>query len=55
MDAAQLPNSSEGERIIVETAQRVSVDTVRHWDGDGIMDAKTRVYLCYSGVQFRII
>lgn len=55
MDAAQLPNSSEAERIRVETAQRVSGDTDTHWDGDGIMDAKTRVYLGYAGLQCRII
>ncbi len=55
MDAAQLPNNSEAERIRVETAQRVSGDTDRHWDGDGIMDTKTRVYLGYAGVQCRII
>lgn len=55
MDAAQLPNSSEAERIRVETAQRVSGDTDTHWDGDGIMDTKTRVYLGYAGVQCRII
>lgn len=55
MDSAQLPNSSEAERIRVETAQRVSGDTDRHWDGDGIMDTKTRVYLGYAGVQCRII
>lgn len=55
MDAAQLPNNSEAERIRVETAQRVSGDTEKHWDGDGIMDPKTRVYLGYAGVQCRII
>lgn len=55
MDAAQLPNSSEAERIRVETAQRVSGDTDTHWDGDGIMDTKTRVYLGYAGIQCRII
>ena len=55
MDAAHLPNSSEAERIRVETAQRVSGDTDTHWDGDGIMDTKTRVYLGYAGVQCRII
>lgn len=55
MDAAQLPNSSEAERIRVETAQRVSGDTDTHWDGDGIMDTKTRVYLGYAGLQCRII
>lgn len=55
MDAAQLPNNSEAERIRVETAQRVSGDTNTHWDGKGIMDTKTRVYLGYAGVQCRII
>jgi hypothetical protein len=55
MDAAQLPNSSEAERIRVETAQRVSGETDTHWDGEGIMDTKTRVYLGYAGVQCRII
>ena len=55
MDAAQLPNSAEAERIRVETAQRVSGDTDRHWDGDGIMDTKTRVYLGYAGLECRII
>ena len=55
MDAAQLPNSSEAERIRVETAQRVSGETDRHWDGEGIMDTKTRVYLGYAGVECRII
>jgi len=55
MDAADLPNSAEAERIRVETAQRVSGETEKHWDGDGIMDTKTRVYLGYAGVQCRII
>ncbi|MBD3329644.1 DUF87 domain-containing protein [Candidatus Dojkabacteria bacterium] len=55
MDAAQLPNNSEAERIRVETAQRVSGDTNIHWDSDGIMDTKTRVYLGYAGIQCRII
>ncbi len=55
MDAAQLPNSSEAERIRVETAQRVSGETDKDWDGEGIMDAKTRVYLGYAAVECRII
>lgn len=55
MDAAQLPNSAEAERIRVETAQRVSGEVDKHWDGDGAMDAKTRVYLGYAGVECRII
>ena len=55
MDAAQLPNSAEAERIRVETAQRVSGETDKHWDGEGIMDTKTRVYLGYAGIECRII
>lgn len=55
MDATQLPNSSEAERIRVESAQRISGETNKHWDADGIMDTKTRVYLGYAGVECRII
>lgn len=55
MDATQLPNSSEAERIRVETAQRVSGETNKHWDSRGAMDAKTKVYLGYAAVQCRII
>jgi len=50
MDAAQLPNSSEAERIRVETAQRVSGETDRHWDGEGIMDTKTRMTGRHGGL-----
>ena len=53
MDATQLPNSAEAERIRVETAQRVS-GTTDHWDKEA-MDAKTRAYLGYAGVECRII
>ncbi|GHV48361.1 hypothetical protein FACS1894181_03880 [Bacteroidia bacterium] len=55
MDSAALPQDKEAERIRVETAQRVSGETERHWDSDGAMDAKTRVLLGYAGVQCRII
>ena len=55
MDATQLPNSSETERIRVETAQRVSGETDKHWDSREAMDAKTKVYLGYAAVQCRII
>jgi|GEM_PF-180245 len=55
MDATQLPNSSEAERIRVETAQRVSGDTEKHWDSKDAMDAKTKVYLGYAAVECRII
>ncbi|GHV04431.1 hypothetical protein AGMMS50229_05820 [Campylobacterota bacterium] len=55
MDSAPLPHDKEAERIRVETAQRVSGETERHWDSDGTMDAKTRVLLGYAGVECRII
>jgi len=53
MDAAQLPNSAEAERIRVETAQRVS-GTTEHWDKHA-MDAKTRVHLGYASIECKII
>lgn len=55
MDAAQLPNNSEAERIRVETAQRVSGETDKHWDSQDAMDEKTRHYLDYAAIQCRII
>jgi hypothetical protein len=55
LDSAPLPNSSEAERIRVETAQRVSGELTTYWDSDGVMDAKTKVYLGYAAVQCRII
>jgi hypothetical protein len=55
MDSVPLPQDKEAERIRVETAQRVSGETERHWDSDGAMDTKTRVLLGYAGVQCRII
>lgn len=53
MDSAPLPQDKEAERIRVETSQRVSGETEKHWDS--AMDAKTRVLLGYAGVQCRII
>ncbi|MBM2814210.1 MAG: hypothetical protein HW421_972 [Ignavibacteria bacterium] len=55
MDSAPLPQDKEAERIRVETAERVSGETDKHWDSDGAMDAKTRVLLGYAGVECRII
>ncbi|MDR0248982.1 MAG: DUF87 domain-containing protein [Oscillospiraceae bacterium] len=55
LDSAALPNSAEAERIRVETAQRVSGEIEQNWDSDGVMDAKTRVYLGYAAVECRII
>jgi hypothetical protein len=55
MDSAPLPQDTEAERIRVETAQKVSGETERHWDSSGVMDAKTRVLFGYAGVRCRII
>jgi hypothetical protein len=55
MDATQLPNSSEAERIRVDRAQNVSGETAKHWDSRENMDAKTKVYLGYAAVSCRII
>ena len=43
------------ERIRVETAQRVSGETEKNWDNDGVMDSRTRALLGYAGVECRII
>ena len=55
MDSAALPQDSEAERIRVETAQRISGETDKHWDDAGSMDSKTKNYLSFAGVQCRII
>lgn len=55
MDAAQLPQERENERIRTEVAQRVSGEADRHWDTDGVMDAKTRNLLSFAAVECRII
>lgn len=54
MDAAELPQDKEAERIRVEAAQRTSGEN-RHWDEKGSMDSKTKNLLDYAGVQCRII
>jgi len=55
LDSAPLPQEGEAERIRVETAQRVSGEVTRHWDGPEAMDSRTRMYLGYAGVMCRII
>ena len=55
MDAATLPQDKEAERIRVETAQRISGETEKHWDDPGTMDAKTKNLLGFAGIQCRII
>ena len=55
MDAAQLPNSDEAERIRVESAQRVSGETAKNWDDPTAMDARTNYLLSFAGVECRVI
>ena len=55
MDAAALPQDKEAERIRVETAQRISGETEKHWDDAGSMDIRTKNILGFAGVQCRII
>lgn len=54
MDAANLPNSSEAERIRVESGQKVSGEPNKHWDREA-MDPHTKNYLNYAGVKCRVI
>lgn len=55
MDAAALPQDKEAERIRVETAQRISGETEKHWDDASAMDMRTKNLLGFAGVQCRII
>ena len=55
MDATQIPQDREAEKVRVETAQRVSGETAKHWDGEESMDAKTRHIFSYAGISCRII
>lgn len=55
MDSAALPQDKEAERIRVETAQRISGETEKHWDESGSMDLRTKNILGFAGVQCRII
>lgn len=55
IDAAQLPNSDETDRIRVESAQRVSGETAQNWDDPTAMDARTHYLLSFAGVECRVI
>ena len=55
MDATPLPSGDEAERIRVESAQRVSGETGRHWDESAAMDAQTHHLLSFAGVKCRVI
>ena len=55
LDSAPLPHAAEAERVRVETAQRVSGETDRHWDDPSVMDATTAQVLSYAGVRCRVL
>ena len=55
IDAAPLPDSGETERIRVQSAQRVSGETDKHWDQRDVMDARTHNELSFAGVKCRVI
>jgi hypothetical protein len=55
MDAAPLPNHDEALRVRVQSAQQVSGDVTKHWDGRDAMDAATHNVLSYAGIKCRVI
>ncbi len=55
LDHADLPNAAEALRVRVETAQRVSGETDKHWDDLSVMDATTHNILSYAGVRCRVL
>jgi hypothetical protein len=55
MDAAQIPQDKEAEKVRIETGQRISGETDKHWDSEETMDLNTRHVLSFSGIACRII
>jgi hypothetical protein len=55
LDKADLPNADEALRVRVETAQRVSGETDRHWDDRAVMDPTTHNLLSYAGIRCRVL
>ena len=55
LDQADLPNADEALRVRVESAQRVSGDSSRTWDDQGVMDPLTHQLLSYAGVRCRVL
>ena len=54
-DKADLPSESEAMAIRVELSQRVSGDTYRNWEADGVMDPETSHVLSFAGIKCRVI
>lgn len=55
MDSSQIPQDKEAEKVRIETAQRISGETDKNWDGAETMDPKTRNVFSYAGIACRII
>ncbi len=55
MDSATIPQDREVEKVRVQTAQRVSGLTDKHWDHSDYMDEKTRSVFGFAGVACRIV
>lgn len=55
LDQADLPNAAEALRVRVESAQRVSGDSSKTWDDQGVMDPLTHQLLSYAGVRCRVL
>lgn len=54
VDATNLPNAQEAERVRVEVGQKVSGEA-QHWDDQSAMDTDTRHLLNYAGIECRIL
>lgn len=55
MDSTAIPQDREVEKVRVQTAQRVTGLTDRHWDHSDYMDEKTRSVFGFAGIACRIV
>ncbi|MGH1336038.1 MAG: helicase HerA domain-containing protein [Aureispira sp.] len=55
MDSTTIPQDKEVEKIRVQTAQRISGVTDKHWDHKDYMDEKTRSVFGFAGLECRIV
>lgn len=55
MDSTAIPQDREVEKVRVQTAQRVTGLTDRHWDHSEYMDEKTRSVFGFAGIACRIV
>ncbi|RKS20404.1 uncharacterized protein DUF87 [Flavobacterium endophyticum] len=55
VDSTTIPQDGEVERVRVQTAQRVTGLTDKHWDHSEYMDEKTRSVFGFAGIACRIV